>query len=97
METFRLEFLDGFSGDLVVVRIEGREAYRAHPRNRDRTSIRLPDRKPRFTLDVQIPARGVFSSFGLDAPAVEAGLCVWLEPSGIVGFRIGPPEDGGKR
>jgi hypothetical protein len=62
---------DGFDGDEVVIRVDGAEAYRdeqvttrtqiSHAAD---TQLEVPDAP--FTLEVDVPTRGVHESFQLD-------------------------------
>lgn len=62
---------DGFDGDTVVIRVDGVEAYRGE-RVTTRTQIShaadmqldVPDGS--FTLEVEVPTRGVRETFPLD-------------------------------
>jgi hypothetical protein len=65
---------DGFDGDEVVLRVDGDEAYRAKQittrtqiSHAADTQLDVPDGT--FTLEVDIPTRGVHETFQLDPQA----------------------------
>ena len=65
---------DGFDGDTVVIRVEGVDAYHGeHVTTRTQIShaadmqLEVPDGP--FTMDVDVPTRGVHGNFSLDPDA----------------------------
>jgi hypothetical protein len=62
---------DGFDSDDVVIRVDGTEAYRGEQvttrtqiSHADDTQLEVPDAP--FTLEVDVPTRGIHETFQLD-------------------------------
>lgn len=77
-----LALQDGFEADDVVVRVDGNEAYRAEEittrtqiSHAADTQLDVPDGP--FTLEVDVPTRGVHESFQLD-PQTQPNVAVSL-------------------
>jgi hypothetical protein len=79
---------DGFDGDTVLIRVDGAEAYRGEQVT-TRTQIShaadmqldVPDNP--FTLEVDVPTRGVHETFQLD-PHAHPNVALSVRNGGLV-------------
>jgi len=89
--TLKVDFQEGFTGRTVILRINGKEVYRAEPRTRtqiglaDSRSFELPAQK--VTLDCDIPDAGVSKALVLDLNK-NSFVGVSLENGGAVSFKV---------
>ena len=92
MPQLRIDLQEGFTGDLVIMRFDGKEIYRASPRTKlqiglaEVCTIDVPDSTRRLSLDVEIPTRGASASYGF-VPSGDLSVGVSLEPNGVISFR----------
>jgi hypothetical protein len=98
MPILQVDLREGFDGDLVVVRVDGREAYRQDG-VRTNYSVGLADRVgievPRGTVRVELvlPERGLSAAIAHEAIG-PATLAFALSPSGeLTGRHIERPLD----
>jgi hypothetical protein len=77
-----IAFTDGFEGDEVSIRVGGAEAYRGEQvttrtqiSHAADTQLEVPDGP--FTLDVEVPTRGVRETFELD-PRKQPNVAISL-------------------
>ena len=83
-----LALQDGFDGDEVVVRVDGDEAYRGEEittrtqiSHAADTQLDVPDGP--FTLEVDVPTRGVHETFQVD-PHAHPNVALSLRNAGLV-------------
>jgi len=87
----KVDLQEGFSGETIVLRINGEEAYRGTPRTRtqiglaDTRSFELPGRQ--HTLEVEIPGSGVAKSLILELNQ-DLYVGVTLREGGEISSRI---------
>ena len=90
MPTLKVDLQEGFSGETVIVRLNGREVYRGAPKTRmqiglaDSRSFDLPPQP--LTLEVATPLTGVSTSLEL---GMVQNVCVGvtLSPDGAISLR----------
>ncbi len=91
MPTLKVDLQDGFAGKTVILRLNGKEVYRAEPRTRtqiglaDSRSFELPAQK--VTLDCDVPDAGVSKELVLDLNK-NSFVGVSLENGGAVSFKV---------
>ena len=92
MPQLRVDLQDGFAAELTILKIDGKEVHRSNPKTRTQIglaeagSFELPVSSHRVALEIEIPARGVFGSYGF-VPSGDLSLGVSLEPTGVISFR----------
>lgn len=87
MPTLRVDFQEGFTGQEAVVRVDGRERFRAHVKTRLQTGlaalVNLSDLAGPVSVDVELPSTGTVHR--VDIPLNEdTYLCVTREPDGAL-------------
>ena len=76
-----LALQDGFDGDEVAIRVDGAEVYRDRVTTRTQIShaadmqLEVPDRP--FSLEVDVPTRGVHETFRVD-PQTQSNVAISL-------------------
>lgn len=90
MPMLKVDLQEGFSGETVVVLLNGQEVYRGTPKTRmqisraDSRSFDLPPQH--LTLEVAVPRSGVSQSLELDL-FQDVYVGVTLSPEGAISLR----------
>ena len=101
MPQLKVDLQEGFAGELVILRLDGKELWRASPTTR--TQIGLAETRTfevratadRALFEVEIPSRSVWSSYGFVPGHGELSVGVSVEESsGAVSFRASTGQFG---
>jgi hypothetical protein len=88
MHHLRVTLERGFEGEFVIVRTDGRDFPCSSVTASHSISIPLPTAETRrLSLEVEVPAKGVFGAFGLMLHG-DSAVRVRLEPTGVLSFQI---------
>lgn len=96
MSHLRVTLDSSLEGDLVILRVDQRDFHRSKVKSPGNILIPIPPSQPRrLSLEVEVPAKGVFGTCGL-WPASELAIAVRLEPTGVLAFQVQActPENG---
>ena len=90
MPTLKVDLQEGFSGDTILLLLNGREVYRGNPKTRmqiglaDSRSYDLPAQN--LTLEVAAPVSGISKSLGIDL-SHDVYVGVTLSQDGVISMR----------